>query len=93
MSAVKIEVPHAHPPAEVRARLAAFESDLSRFGARLVWKGDHAEVKGIGVSGDVTCAPGAVQVALKLGLAARAAGVDPARLEKTIRRRLTEALA
>lgn len=92
MSTVQVEVPHALPPAEVQARLARFSEDLGRVGARLVWKGARAEVQGIGVSGDVHCEPGRVRVALKLGMAARIAGVDPVRLEATLRRRLEEAL-
>lgn len=93
MSTVHVDVPHAHPLSEVQTRLAGFSEDLGRFGARLVWKGARAEVHGIGVSGEVTCDPGRVRVALKLGLAARAAGVDPVRLEATLRRRLEAALA
>lgn len=92
MSTVNVEVAHSHTLAEVQSRLAGFSEDLGRFGARLVWKGVKAEVTGMGVSGDVICDPGRVRVALKLGLAARVAGVDPVRLEATLRRRLEAAL-
>jgi hypothetical protein len=46
-----------------------------------------------GDAGGVHAEPALVRVSLKLGLAARVAGVDPVRLEKSIRRRLEEALA
>lgn len=93
MANVNIEVPHSHPVPEVLKRLAGFTEDLSKYGARLVWKGNRAEVHGLGVSGEVNNDPGRLKVALKLGLAARVAGVDPVRLEASIRKRLEAALA
>lgn len=93
MSTVNVQVNHPHPLSEVQSRLAGFSEDLGRFGAKLVWKGAKADVVGLGVSGDVSCDPGRVTVALKLGLAAKMAGVDPVRLEASLRRRLEAALA
>ena len=93
MSNIRVEVPHALPTTEVQGRLANFSETLSKFGAKLIWKGNRAEVQGVGVSGEVVAEAGKVVVALRLGLMARAAGVDAARLESSIRRRLGEALA
>ena len=64
-----------------------------KFRVRLAWEGDNAVIKGIGVSGDVRVMDDHVELVLKLGLAARAAGVDPKRLEKAITRRLAEAFS
>ena len=93
MSNVRVEVPHSLPIHEVQARLAPFSEMLGKVGAKLVWKGNKAEVQGMGVSGEVLNEPGKVVVTLKLGMMARAAGVDAGRLEGSIRRRLGEALA
>lgn len=92
MAAIRIEQPHALPLDEVKARLADFEANLAKVGAKLDWSGPKAAIKGIGVSGDVTWRPDAVLVDLKLGFLAKAAGVDPVRLEGTIRKRLAAAL-
>lgn len=93
MANITVEVPHSHSVAEVQRRLSGFSDDLQRFGASLKWKANRAEVQGFGVSGDVVCEANRVRVTLKLGLAAKVAGVDPTRLENTIRRRLESALA
>lgn len=93
MSQVKVEVPHAHSQAEVRKRLTTFGEDLAKYGAKLVWSGERAEVQGMGVSGEVSNAPGLLRVVLKLGLAARVAGVDAGRLEASIRKRVEAALS
>jgi len=92
MSNINIEIPHAHSPAEVQRRVAVFGETLAKYGARLVWNGNHAEIQGIGVSGEVSNDPGRLKLSLKLGLAARVAGVDPVRLEESIRKKLAEAL-
>ena len=92
MASIRIEQPHALPLDDVRTRLADFEANLAKVGARLDWAGPKAVIKGIGVSGDVIWRPDAVVVDLKLGFMAKAAGVDPARLEGAIRKRLAAAL-
>lgn len=92
MANITIEVPHSHSVPEVQRRLSGFSDDLQRFGASLKWKANRAEVQGLGVSGEVVCEPNRLRITLKLGLAAKIAGVDPVRLENTIRRRLEAAL-
>lgn len=76
---------------EVRTKLGAFEEMMGKYGVSLDWRGDTAEIRGIGVSGRVAVDDTDVEVLLKLGMVARAAGVDPRRLERSITRRLGEA--
>jgi hypothetical protein len=92
MSQVRVEVSHQVPVTEIPGRLASFSQNLAKVGASLTWKGPRADVKGPGVSGEVVCGADRVTVLLQLGMLARVAGVDPGRLEQSIRKRLTEAL-
>jgi putative polyhydroxyalkanoate system protein len=93
MSTIHVVQTHSLPFAEVKQRLARFEENLAKVGARLEWNGQRAVIKAMGVSGEVVYSPSDVRVNIKLGLMAKAAGVDPARLEGTIQRRLAEALS
>jgi putative polyhydroxyalkanoate system protein len=93
MATVKVTQPHSLPsPADARARLGGFEDMLRKYGVKLDWRGDHATFNGIGVSGGVDVTSRAVDVTVKLGLMAKAAGVDPDRLRKSIEKRLAAAL-
>ena len=91
MSRISIRRAHALSQDEARERLGAFEEILARYKTRLAWRGHTAAIKGVGVSGDVKVHPREVEIQVKLGMLARAAGVDPKRLEASIRRRLDEA--
>jgi len=88
MGTINIRQEHSLSVDEARSRLAAFESQMSQFGAKLVWKGARAEVSGLGVSGSAVITEGLVELTLKLGMLARAAGVDEDRLKGSIARRL-----
>ena len=68
------------------------QKHLKKFGVRLAWSGPAARIKGTGVSGSIQTSDSEVEVNLKLGLVARAAGVDAKRLEASLARRLAEAL-
>jgi F420-0:gamma-glutamyl ligase len=57
------------------------------------WWGNQATISGVGASGRIDVQAKKVVVEVKLGILAKAAGVDAKRLEESIRRRLTEALA
>ena len=92
MSTVKVTQPHSLSTAEAKGKLGSFEEMLSKYGVKLAWAGDQAEIKGFGVSGDVKVRADSVQVAVKLGMMAKAAGVDPGKLEKSIEKRLLAAL-
>ena len=61
---------------------------MGKYGVRAIWSGDKATLKGIGVSGGIEVSSSNVKVIVKLGMMAKAAGVDPARLEKSITKRL-----
>lgn len=92
MSEVRVSEPHQLPPDEAIGRIRSFEEMLAKYGVKAVWKGAHADLKGTGVSGSIDVSGASVDVVVKLGLLARAAGVDPARLERSIQRRLGESL-
>lgn len=91
MSTVTVRQPHQLDRAAAKARLASFEEMLKKYRVSLAWSGDRAEIKGLGVSGDVVVGANAVDVTVKLGMMARAAGVDADRLRGSIERRLKEA--
>jgi hypothetical protein len=75
-------------PEDAKARLADFETGMSKYGVTLHWKGMHAKIKGLAVSGGIDVDASMVDLTLKLGMMARAAGVDAERLEASITRRL-----
>ncbi len=91
MSKVHVRHEHTLNIDDSRSRIEYFESFMGKYGAKLVWSGNHAELKGPGVSGGVDLADQVVNVTVKLGMLARAAGVDPNRLEGSIRKRLVAA--
>jgi len=93
MGTINIRQEHSLSIDEARTRLASFESQMSQFGAKLVWKGSRAEVSGLGVSGSAVITEGLVELTLKLGMLARAAGVDEDRLKGSISRRLSVTLS
>lgn len=91
MANVQVTQAHAVTPEEARERLGDFGALLAKYRVALQWAGNRAAIKGTGVSGDVTIEPSRVVVSVKLGMLARAAGVDPKRLESSITRRLKAA--
>jgi len=93
MGTINIRQEHTLSVDEARGRLAAFEEQMSSYGAKLVWDGPKAEVTGLGVSGSAVITETVVELTLKLGMLARAAGVDEERLRSSIARRLVIALA
>lgn len=92
MASVKVQQAHALGASVAKSKLAAFESDLAKYKARLDWSGYIAQVKGIGVSGQVHVTEASVSVNLELGMLARAAGVDAGKLQNSIAKRLASAL-
>ena len=93
MGTIQIHHEHNLSQEETRGRLQGFEEQMSKYGATLVWKGNRAEVKGLGVSGSVEVGEGTLDLTLKLGMMAKAVGVDEERLESSLKRRLGLALA
>lgn len=93
MSHVHVRQPHALSRDAAKAKLASFQELLGKYRVSLTWKGDTATISGLGVSGDVKVSDAAVDVDVKLGMLARAAGVDATKLQGTITKRLHEAFA
>ncbi len=88
MAEVRVVEEHNTDPDTAITRIADFEDMLKKFRVTPVWKGKHAKLKGTGVSGSIDIDATAVTVVVKLGMLARAAGIDPVRLEGSIRKRL-----
>ncbi|MDH3202136.1 MAG: polyhydroxyalkanoic acid system family protein [Myxococcales bacterium] len=93
MADVRVTQPHSLSPDDAKRRMAGFEEMMKKYGVSARWSGDHADLKGTGVKGSIDVRASDVRVELKLGMLAKAAGIDPARLEKSISRRLKEAFA
>ena len=92
MSKISVRQAHSVSRAQAKEQLASFEEMLkSKYRVSLAWKGDKATVKGIGVSGGVEVSDDAVDVDVKLGMMARAAGVDADRVKASIAKRLKAA--
>lgn len=93
MADVKVVKAHSLSPAEAQQRMQAFEETMSKYGVKAKWKGNHADLKGLGVSGSIDVGDSDVTVVVKLGMLAKAAGIDAGRLEKSISKRLDAAFA
>lgn len=91
MSDVVVEQAHNLAPEEAKKKIADFEDMMKKYGVKAAWKGNSAELKGTGVSGSIEVTPSKVKVVVKLGMMARAVGVDPTKLQGSITRRLKEA--
>lgn len=91
MSDVRVVEKHNATAEDAIGKVAAFEEMLKKYGVKANWKGRHAELKGTGVKGSIDVDDEKVEVLVKLGMLARAAGIDPSRLESSIRKRLRSA--
>jgi putative polyhydroxyalkanoate system protein len=91
MSNVRVREPHTLGTAEALRRIADFEEMLKKYGVKASWKGNHADVSGLGVKGTIDVSEQEARVELTLGFVAKAAGVDGAKLEGSIRKRLRAA--
>ncbi len=91
MANVDVREPHSLEIEEAKRRVAVFEDMLGKFGVKLKWSGYSASFKGLGVSGSLDVTASDAKVQIKLGMMARAAGVDAARLQGSVSRRLREA--
>ena len=91
MADVRVTQAHTLSPDEAITRIGSFEEMMAKYGVKAKWKGHSAQLKGTGVSGSIDVTGSNVTVLVKLGMMARAVGVDPVRLEGSIRKRLTAA--
>ncbi len=94
MSKIVVREAHSLTIEEAKNRVGAFDDFINKYGAKLVWKSQTlADIKGMGISGDVKLGGDAVTVTIKLGMMAKAVGVDPVKLEGSVRKRLAKAIA
>jgi len=92
MAEVKVTQAHALAPAEAKEKIASFEEMMAKYGVKANWSGNSAALKGTGVKGSIDVSDSAVTVVVKLGMLAKAAGVDAEKLKGSIQRRLESAL-
>ena len=91
MAEITIREAHSLSADEAKSRVSVFEQMVSKFGVKMSWSGHNATFKGVGVSGSMRVTATEALIKIKLGMLARAAGVDPKRLQGSISRRLREA--
>lgn len=91
MADVHVTQPHNLSRNDAKQKMNGFEEMMKKYGVTAKWSGSHADLKGTGVKGSIDIADTDVKVELKLGMLAKAAGIDAARLENSIGRRLKEA--
>ncbi|MEZ4454337.1 MAG: polyhydroxyalkanoic acid system family protein [Nannocystaceae bacterium] len=91
MSEIRVSQPHNVTAEEARKKVQEFESMVQKYGVSSSWSGNEATLKGTGVSGSIKIAPRSVDVVVKLGMMAKAFGVDPAKLKSSIEKRLKAA--
>jgi putative polyhydroxyalkanoate system protein len=91
MADVRVTETHQLAPEEAIRRIASFEEMMSKYGVKSKWSGRSAELKGPGVSGTIDVTPKDATVVVKLGLMAKALGIDTGKLENSIRKRLRAA--
>lgn len=93
MADVLVKESHSLSPDDAKVKVQSFEEMLKKYGVKSNWKGTHADLKGRGVSGTIDVTASDVTVVVKLGMLAKAAGIDPERLKGSIQRRLKQALS
>lgn len=91
MADIKINEAHTLGAAEARKRIADFEEMMAKYFVKATWSGNRAELKGPAAKGSIDITDTAVSVVIKLGMMAKAAGVDATKLEGSIRKRLKAA--
>ena len=91
MADVHVVEDHHTTPEDAITKVGGFEDMLQKYMVRVQWRGKSADLKGPGVKGSIEVDDDKVAVRLKLGMIARAAGVDAERLSASIRKRLRSA--
>lgn len=91
MADVKVTQVHSISIEDAKAKIADFEEMMGKYGVKANWSGQHADLKGTGVKGSIDVSEQDVKIHLKLGMLAKAAGIDPKRLEGSISKRLKSA--
>ena len=91
MASIVVRETHQKSVEEVKSGIAAFEEMMGKYMIKVSWSGNKAALKGP-VSGSIEITPDWIEVSIKLGMMAKAMGVDPTRLEGSIRKRLRAGL-
>jgi putative polyhydroxyalkanoate system protein len=69
MADIDIERNHELGEEELRKRLSEMEAKLKeKYGVKIAWRGNQADIKGTGVSGTIALAQSKIAINLKLGL-------------------------
>jgi putative polyhydroxyalkanoate system protein len=90
MADIKIERNHSLGKAEAKKRVLDLETKLKeKYGVKLDWRGDKADVKGTGVSGSLDVGEARVALELKLGLLLKPMG---GKIRQAIERTVDKAL-
>ncbi len=91
MADIELERTHNLGLGEARRRVDALEAKLKeRYGVKLDWRGNTAELKGSGVSGTLDVGETKVAVKIKLGLLLKPMG---GKIREAIERQVDKALA
>lgn len=94
MSTITVKESHSLSIEQLKSKLKPFEDEIAnRFGMKIKWSGDRADLKGTGASGEVKVTNSDVTITVKLGMLAKAAGVKADLVEQSISKRLKETLA
>ena len=93
MSLVVVRQEHNLEPERAKERVSGFQDMMAKYGVRAIWDGTSAQLKGVGVTGSIEIGDDGVEVSLKLGMMAKAVGVDPVRLKQSIEKRLAAAFS
>ena len=91
MSTINVVESHQKSANEIKAGLSQFEEMFKKYGVKVAWSGSNASLSGP-VSGAISIDDHQLEVTIKLGMMAKMAGIDPKRLENSIRKRLKVAL-
>lgn len=91
MATINITENHALGVAGAKQAITSFEEMMAKYGVKASWSGNKAKLKGMAASGSIDLTDTACTVVVKLGMMAKAAGVDPVKLEGSIRKRLKAA--
>ena len=91
MADVVVRQAHELSVADAQQRMGGFQEMMAKYGVTAHWQEAKASLKGMGVSGAIDIQPSEVVVTVKLGMMAKAVGVDPVRLQASIEKRLKAA--
>ncbi len=93
MAEIRVTEHHNLGIEQAKERLGLFEDLLKKYKVKVSWSGFSARLKGPGSSGSIKLSTSSATVVLKLGLMAKAAGIDTKRLEASIIKRLKMAFS